>query len=127
VLSSTQGWGSAIHPDDAQGLVAYWQAALASGRHVDVEARMRGSDGEYRWFLFRANPLRDDSGAIVRWYGTNTEIDDRKRAEDALRANERNLRQILDSIPGLVCTMDPAGQIQRLNRQVMEYFGKPAE
>lgn len=78
------GWGGVIHPDDTEALVSYWQACLASGSPVDVEARMRRYDGTYRWFLFRANPLRDDAGNIVKWYGTNIDIEDRKRAEAAL-------------------------------------------
>ena len=78
------GWGSVIHPDDAPGLVEYWQSCLASGTAVDTEARMRRADGVYRWFLFRANPLRDEHGNIVRWYGTNIDIEDRKRASEAL-------------------------------------------
>src|ERR1700733_1937730 len=76
------GWGATIHPDDAKGLLDSWQMALETGQLDDVEARMRRFDGEYRWFLLRASPLRDESGKIVRWYGTNTDIDDRKRAEE---------------------------------------------
>jgi PAS domain S-box-containing protein len=121
------GWGAAIHPDDVKGLVDYWQTALASGQLVDVEARMRHFDGEYRWFLFRANPLRDAAGNIVKWYGTNTDIEDRRRAEEALRASERNFRLIVDSVPGLVCTMSAAGEIELVNRQILEYFGKSTE
>jgi len=121
------GWGAAIHPDDAKGLVDYWQAALASGQLVDVEARMRRFDGEYRWFLFRASPLRDAAGKIVKWYGTNTDIDDRKRAEEALRANERNFRLIVDTMPALVCTMTPRGEVELVNRQIHEYFGLTLE
>ena len=117
------GWAAAIHPDDVPGLVDYWQTALASGQLVDVEARMRRFDGEYRWFLFRASPLRDAAGNIVKWYGTNTDIDDRKRAEEALRANERNFRIIVDTIPALVCTMTPQGEVELVNRQIYEYFG----
>jgi PAS domain S-box-containing protein len=79
------GWGAAIHPDDVNGFVEYWQACLASGTPVDTEARIRRFDGVYRWFLFRANPLRDESGNIVKWYGTNVDIEDRKRAEAELR------------------------------------------
>src|SRR3984885_3899600 len=76
------GWGATIHPDDAKGLLDSWQMALETGQLDDVEARMRRFDGEYRWFLLRASPLRDESGRIVRWYGTNTDIDDRKRSEE---------------------------------------------
>jgi len=75
------GWTAALHPDDRDGLAAVWQRSLAAGEPGEAEARLRRFDGEYRWFLFRANPLRDESGQIVKWYGTNTDIDDRKRAE----------------------------------------------
>jgi hypothetical protein len=87
------GWGAAIHPDDAKGLLDSWQMALVTGQLVDVEARMRRFDGEYRWFLLRASPLRDESGKIVKWYGTNTDIDDRKRAEEELRRSEAFLAE----------------------------------
>jgi PAS domain S-box-containing protein len=87
------GWSVAIHPDDAKGLIDYWQAALVSGTEVDVEARMRRFDGQYRWFLFRASPLRDDSGKIVKWYGTNVDIEDRKRADEELRRSEAFLAE----------------------------------
>src|SRR5262245_4668485 len=75
------GWAEAIHPDDRKGLVEYWQSCLASGTPMDTEARIRRFDGAYRWFLFRASSLRDESGNIVKWYATNTDIDDRKQAE----------------------------------------------
>jgi PAS domain S-box-containing protein len=87
------GWGAAVHPDDLSGLVEYWRACLASGSAVDTEARMRRFDGEYRWFLFRANPLRDESGNIVKWYGTNTDINDRKCAERELQRKEAFLAE----------------------------------
>ena len=118
------GWGTAIHPEDLPELVEYWQTCLASGTPVDTEARMRRFDGVYRWFLFRANPLRDEAGNIIKWYGTNTDIDDRKRAEEKLRSSESSLRQVFDSIPGMVFALDPTGQIELSNRRHLEYFGK---
>jgi len=121
------GWSVVIHPDDARGLVEYWQSALAAGTHVDVEARMRSSDGTYRWFLFRADPLRDESGQIIQWYGTNFDIEDRKRAEEALRASEHNLRLIFDTIPALVCTMSAQGELEFVNEQTYDYFGIPLD
>src|SRR5580700_9210376 len=87
------GWVAAIHPDDAKNLLDSWQMALVTGQFADVEARMRRFDGEYRWFLLRASPLRDESGKIVKWYGTNTDIDDRKRAEEGLRRSEAFLAE----------------------------------
>jgi PAS domain S-box-containing protein len=85
------GWAAVVHPDDTPGLTEHWQAALAAGTAVDTEARMRRRDGAYRWFLFRANPMRDESGQIVKWYGTNIDIEDRKRAEEELRRKETML------------------------------------
>jgi PAS domain S-box-containing protein len=90
------GWAAAIHPDDAPSLVEYWRAALDAGTEVDVEARMRRFDGQYRWFLFRASPLHDESGKLIKWYGTNTDIEDRKRADGELHRSEAFLAQALN-------------------------------
>ena len=100
---------------------------MASGEPGEAEARIRRFDGAYRWFLFRANPLRDESGKIVKWYGTNMDIEDRKRGEEALHARELSWRQIVDNIPGLVATMGAMGEVEFLNRQTLEYFGKTSE
>jgi PAS domain S-box-containing protein len=83
--ASGSGWTAAVQPEDLNGLAATWQHIRASGAPGEAEARLRRNDGTYRWFLFRVNPLRDQSGAIVKWYGVNTEIEDRKRAEVELR------------------------------------------
>jgi PAS domain S-box-containing protein len=124
--AQAQGWGWAegIHPDDRKKLVEEWQSCLASGNPVDTEARIRRFDGSYRWFLIRANPLRDESGNILKWYGTCIDIQDRKRGEEALRARELSWRQIVDSIPGFVATTSGMGEIEFLNRQTLEYFGR---
>jgi hypothetical protein len=79
------GWQVVIHPDDLQGLVEYWKYCLATGTTTPTEARMRRFDGAYRWFLFLGNPVRDAAGKIVQWFGTNVDIEDRKRAEEGLR------------------------------------------
>jgi PAS domain S-box-containing protein len=120
-----RGWADAIHPDDCKKLIEEWQSCLASGNPVDTEARMRRfEDGSYRWFLIRANPLRDELGHILKWYGTCIDIEDRKRVEESLRARELSWRQIVDNIPGLVATMGAMGEVEFLNRQTLEYFGK---
>jgi PAS domain S-box-containing protein len=121
------GWRKAIHPDDASLMSDYWRSILASGEPGEIEARLRRFDGEYRWFLFRANPLRDDSGNVVKWYGTNTDIEDRKRAEEALRGREHSLRLIVDSIPGLLCTNTAAGDVELVNQTLLNYTGKSLE
>jgi PAS domain S-box-containing protein len=92
-----------------------------------MEARLRRFDGEYRWFLFRTCPLADASGQVVKWCGMNTDIEDRRRAEEALRARERHFRLIVDGIPALVTLMTPAGEVELVNRQVLKYFGATLE
>ena len=84
------GWTSAVHPDDAVALATYWQGLLEAGQPGEYEARLRRHDGAYRWFLIRAVPQRDESGRLVRWYGANTDIEDRKQAE-LLLAGEKQL------------------------------------
>ena len=125
----TQGWGwaEAIHPDDRKRLIDEWQSCLVSGTPVDTEARIRRFDGSHRWFLIRANPLRDESGNILKWCGTCMDIEDRKQGEEDLRARELSWREIVDSIPGLVATTGAMGEVEFLNRQTLEYFGKTNE
>jgi len=86
-------WATAIHPDDAAGLQEHWLGCLATGTPVNTEARIRRFDGVYRWFLFLVKPFRDASGNIVKWYGTNVDIEDRKRAEEELRRSEAFLSE----------------------------------
>ena len=121
------GWAQAIHGDDRNRLVEEWQSCLASGTPVDTEARIRRFDSSYRWFLIRGNPLRNEAGNILKWYGTCTDIEDRKRGEEDLRAREFSWRQIVDNIPGLVATTGALGEVEYLNRQTLEYFGKTNE
>ncbi|MER9151971.1 PAS domain-containing protein, partial [Mesorhizobium opportunistum] len=116
-------WAAAIHPDDASGLAEYWQSCLASGTSVATEARIRRYDGEYRWFLFLANPLRDEAGTIIRWYGTNVDIEDRKRADQALRDSEVNLRKIINTIPTSAWSTLPDGYCDFLNDRWLDYAG----
>jgi len=104
-------WTSAIHPADVDEFVAKWRASVLSGQPFLAESRVRRADGEYRWFLHRKVPLRDELGTIVRWYGSSIEVEDRKRAEEIIRGNERELRQQIDFIPQLVCVFDAKGQI----------------
>jgi PAS domain S-box-containing protein len=92
--ASDWGWTVAVHPEDRERLVDYWQLLLASGEPGQIEARLRRYDGEYRWFLFRAEPVRDNHGRIVKWCGVNTDIEDRKRAEALLAAEKRTLEMV---------------------------------
>jgi PAS domain S-box-containing protein len=91
--SSGAGWASTVHPDDRDEHMKKWGASLSSGEPFENEVRHRSGRGDYRWFLVRAVPLRDDKGTLQKWYGTLTDIEDRKRAEQALRQSERNLAE----------------------------------
>ena len=87
------GWPRAFHPDDKKGMLQKWSAIRESGMRGGLEARLRRFDGEYRWFLFQAEPLCDEAGNIVKWYGSSTDIEDRKRAEEELRRSEAKLAE----------------------------------
>jgi formate hydrogenlyase transcriptional activator len=89
------GWRNIAHPEDVDRAVNKWLAALAGGEPLEVEVRYRRADGKYRWYLGRQVPLRDDKGNIVKWYGTLHDIEDRKRAEAALRKSEERNRSLL--------------------------------
>jgi PAS domain S-box-containing protein len=92
--TSGAGWKVALHPADLAAHAQKWSASIATGQPFENEARLRrGRDGQYRWFLHRAVPLRDERGEIVRWYGTGTDIEDSKRAEHALRRSEAYLAE----------------------------------
>jgi PAS domain S-box-containing protein len=121
------GWGTSIHPDDRDGLVQQWQLCLASGTGAEAEARHRRFDGVYRWFLVRANPLRDELGNVVKWYGINIDIEDRKRAEDAVRGNEQTLRSTINAIPTTAWSTRPDGYCEFLNQRWLDYAGITAE
>jgi len=86
-------WGSVVHPDDLARYVDEWRAALAAGKPTESEVRLRRADGKYRWWLTRNVPLRDELGNIVNWYGTAIDIEERHRAEDALRRSEAYLAE----------------------------------
>jgi PAS domain S-box-containing protein len=127
-------WGSVVHPDDFARFVEEWHAALAAGKPMESEARLRRASGEYRWLLIRNVPLRDRLGNIVKWYGTSIDIEDRKRAEDALRRSEaalrereRELRQLIDVIAQHVIVLAPDGSFIYVNQVALEYTGLTLE
>jgi len=122
-------WGFlvAIHPDDVPRMLAKYKEALNSGQPFEMEGRFRRFDGEFRWFLFRGSPWHDESGKVVKWYGTNTDLEDRKRAEEVLRASEQNFRLIVDSIPGLVNATTANGEVELVSQRVLDFFGKTFE
>ena len=122
-------WVGLIHPDDAPRLRGFWLQSLASEKPGEAEARLRGSDGSYRWFLNRAEPSRDEAGAVVAWYGTNTDIQDLKTTQNALRqsetelANIRHVQLTLDSIPVAAWRARADGFVEYFNKRWLDYAG----
>jgi formate hydrogenlyase transcriptional activator len=129
-LEELKNWGSTdvVHPDDLPRFRVAWQRAIETGLPFETENRLRRFDGEYRWFQSRGLPLRDMDGLIVRWYYLLTDIDDRKRAEERIRASETEYRRILDAIPQLISALSPDGRVLYYNQRAFEYAGlEPAD
>ena len=118
-----QGWQAAVHPDDLPKLTEKWAEIVASGQGGEFEGRLRRRDGVFCWFLARFEPVRDDAGEIVRWYGTSTDIDALKQAEAKLGEDERALRRITDAIPQNIVILDPDGSPIYANRATLDYTG----
>src|SRR5467141_108245 len=116
-------WGSVVHPDDLARYVDEWHAALAAGKPMESEARLRRADGKYRWWLIRNVPLRDELGNIVKWYGTAIDIEDRKRAEEALRQSEEQWRDVFENNPTMYFMVDAAGKVIAVNPFGAEQLG----
>jgi formate hydrogenlyase transcriptional activator len=135
------GWQAAFHPEDLPPLMEKWRELLISGEPGEIEARLRRFDGAYRWFLICVQPLHDEAGRIVRWYGTSTDIEDRKQAEDSLRhenvalkraeekirEQEAEWRQMLEFTPQLVRVFGPDHERIYANRIGLDYLGLSLE
>jgi PAS domain S-box-containing protein len=117
------GWMKVTHPEDLDRSVENWRAALAVGQPIESELRVRQASGEYRWFLGRNVPLRDEKGNIVKWYGTLVDIEDRKRTELKLRQDEQEFRRIVDAIPHAIHVLKPDGSFLYANQAVLDYTG----
>jgi PAS domain S-box-containing protein len=129
--------GGILHPDDRERVREYTDRALSSGSAYEQEFRLRKKDGSYRWFLARYNPVRDDKGHIRRWYVACTDIEDRKQAEDRvrhenvalkraeekIRAQESELRQMLDFTPQYLGVLGADGTPIYANRASLDYLG----
>ena len=123
----TESFGDVFHPEDTERLRDQRDLAISRGVPFEYERRVRRKDGQYRWFLIQYNPLRDQRGELIRWYAAGTDIDDRKRAEDALRASERELRQMVDSVPGMIAVANSAGQQEYANKRFLDFTGTTVE
>ena len=117
------GWRDKVHPDDVAFKTRTWLTNLESGTTHDAVCRFRGADGRYRWFLMSGAPLKASDGRVLRWYGVLIDIDDRTKTEEALRESEYRLRQIFETVPGLLWSTDPAGEPTQLNQRMLDYTG----
>ncbi|MBZ5665631.1 MAG: sigma 54-interacting transcriptional regulator [Acidobacteriia bacterium] len=124
-LEQARGWGwtAVIHRDDLGFLVARWKTALAEGKAAEFEARIRRADGEYHWFLIRSVPLYDPNGRIVRWYGTNIDIEDRKRAEQDSARLSQTLQTLYECDQALVRAGDEHELLQSICRILVDVGG----
>ena len=127
ILERLQDWQAIVHPDDFAPAMKLWARTVETGEPLDTEVRLRRADGMFRWFHARSLPLRDSGGNILRWYALLSDIEDRKRAEEAVRLSEYNFRMIVDSIPGRVDTMTPAGDIEQVSQQLLDLSGRTLE
>jgi len=119
-------WPRAFHPDDKKGMLVKWAAIRESGMPGGLEARLRRFDGEYRWFLFQAEPLRDEAGNIVKWYGSSTDIEDRKRAEEALRESEQRFRDYAETGSDWLWETTPDHRVISISEHVNAVGFKPS-
>jgi PAS domain S-box-containing protein len=128
-LGDLQGWKwtVAVHPDDVEGIVNKWRACLNSGEIFEYEARVRRADGEFRWMFHRKVPLRDDRGNIIKWYGSSIDIQDRRQAEERVREQEIELRQMLDLMPQHAFVQGSDGSRLYANKAALDYYGQTAE
>jgi PAS domain S-box-containing protein len=117
------GWTAAIHPQDITELRERWRAALAGSAAFEAEARMRRADGCYRWFLIQAVPLRDSVGRIIRWYGTNTDIEELKLAQEELQKQTSRLDLLFEQAPEAVAVLSTEDRIVRVNKEFTRMFG----
>jgi formate hydrogenlyase transcriptional activator len=117
------GWKVVVHPDDLDRLVREWLALLNDPKPGELETRIRRYDGEYRWFLIRVLPEFDAEGNVVRWFGSDTDIEDRKRAETKLLEDERELRRITDAIPHTIVVLDPKCHRLYANQAMLDDTG----
>ncbi|KPH04514.1 PAS domain S-box protein (plasmid) [Rhizobium acidisoli] len=118
---------AAVHPDDSVSLTQALHHSLATGERFSKQYRLRRADGIYRWIKGSAEPLRDESGRIVQWYGLSHDIDDQLRVEEALRERERSLWQIVETLPAMIDCAAPDGEPVYRNPQLRDFLGYKLE
>jgi PAS domain S-box-containing protein len=118
------GWTDMVHPDDRDPTRAVWLQAVESGTVYEVECRYRRHDGAYRWYVARAEPMRDAAGHVTAWFGSSTDIDDQKLTAAALLASEERLRDVTDAMPVLISYFDAEHRFRFANKAYESWFGR---
>ncbi len=121
------GWLDALHPESREQTTRLWQQALATKNFYEDEQHVRTRDGSYCTFRVRAAPILEDDGEVREWVGTHTDITERKRAEEALRAQQRILREVIDANPNIIFVKDEEGRYTLVNQAMAELFGTTVE
>lgn len=122
-----EGWLEFVHVEDRDRVVEEWRRTVALRGVLDLEFRIRGTDGKYRWFKTRAVPILDRKGNIVKWYGSNTDVDEFRRIEQAIRQSERQLRLVTDHAPIFLAHCDRQHRFKFVNRTFAERYGRQVE
>src|SRR5438105_10253310 len=117
-------WTNVIHPEDVEGVVGKWRSSVETGKPFEAEARLRRADGEYRLMLLRKVPLRDETGSVVKWYGSATDIEDRRRAEAELRESEARFRLVADSAPVMIWMSGTDKFCTYFNKPWLDFTGR---
>jgi PAS domain S-box-containing protein len=120
-------WTEVLHRDDVEPARRAWQRAFTTGGDYEVEFRIRRHDGLYRWHRSRGSPMRDEQGQITRWFGTCTDIEDRRRADETLWASEERFARFMQHLPGLAWIKDSQGRYIYANDDAVRAFGVPRE
>jgi PAS domain S-box-containing protein len=120
-------WNNLLHPDDRARARQVWGHSLATGDNYEIEYRFKSKDGDYRWFLGQASPRRDESGAIVTWFGTCTDVHDQKLAAEQLQQREQDFMTLANAIPQLAWMADATGYIFWYNERWYDYTGSTLE
>ena len=117
------GWHSVHHPDSVDEVVAKFENALAEGKDYEQIFLLRSKEGDYRWFLTRAIPIKNEEGKILQWLGTNTDVTEQQNLGESLKQSEAKFRLLADSMPQLIWTGDAEGNLNYFNEAVFQYSG----
>ncbi|HEY6770739.1 MAG TPA: PAS domain-containing protein, partial [Candidatus Sulfotelmatobacter sp.] len=118
---------ASVHPEDRQHRIAFLNQLVKTEQPGEMETRIRGADGKYRWFLSRSYPMRNANGKLERWVSINLDIDERKKAEEERRGKEELFRMIADGVPACICIMAPNGTMVYANKVASMALGKSVE